>query len=209
MSTFVNGLFVGELKPNAIVGGCIYIYENAFPDPYGAISVIEQECVNPDSVVKFQKAETIGYGITQTHRTNYALNITHAAKSDNKICQDISNQMYTTLIATTAPYVQQMQINETTYHEEYSLLKYPISTEYKQHYDGSTSSGRSISAIVYLNDDYKGGEIEFPNFNVKIKPEAGMVILFPSNYAYAHIAHPVTSGTKYAIVTWIHDRVIQ
>ena len=28
-------------------------------------------------------------------------------------------RMYTTLIATTAPYVQQMQINETTYHEEY------------------------------------------------------------------------------------------
>ena len=89
------------------------------------------------------------------------------------------------------------------------MLKYPISTEYKQHYDGSTSSGRSISAIVYLNDDYKGGEIEFPNFNVKIKPESGMLILFPSNYAYTHIAHPVTSGTKYAIVTWIHDRPIQ
>jgi predicted 2-oxoglutarate/Fe(II)-dependent dioxygenase YbiX len=36
-----------------------------------------------------------------------------------------------------------------------------------------------------------------------------MLILFPSNYAYSHIAHPVTSGTKYAMVTWIRDREIR
>jgi hypothetical protein len=33
-----------------------------------------------------------------------------------------------------------------------------------------------------------------------------MLILFPSNYAYSHIAHPITNGTKYAMVTWIKDR---
>ena len=92
------------------------------------------------------------------------------------------------------------------YHENYKMLKYPVDTEYKKHYDGATASGRCISAIAYLNDDYEGGEIEFPNFEIKIKPKAGMLVLFPSNYAYAHIAHSVTKGTKYAIVTWIHDR---
>jgi predicted 2-oxoglutarate/Fe(II)-dependent dioxygenase YbiX len=59
---------------------------------------------------------------------------------------------------------------------------------------------------VYLNDDYEGGEVEFVNFGIKIKPQPGMLLLFPSTYPYAHIAHPVTSGVKYAIVTWIHDR---
>jgi len=68
--------------------------------------------------------------------------------------------------------------------------------------------GRSISALCYLNSDYEGGEIEFVNFGVKIKPESGMMILFPSNYAYMHIAHPVISGIKYALVTWIRDRMI-
>ena len=209
MSTYINGLFIGELTPNVTVGGCISIYEKALPNPDEVIFAIEQECVNPDSVVKFVKAETVGFGIEQTHRTNYSLDITHAAKSNNQVCQDINNQMYTTLLATTSTYLKNMRINEITYHENYQMLKYSDKTEYKVHYDGTTASGRSISAIAYLNDDYKGGEIEFPNFNVKIKPETGMVILFPSNYAYAHIAHPVTSGTKYAIVTWIHDRVIQ
>ena len=44
------------------------------------------------------------------------------------------------------------------------------------------------------------------NFDIKIKPQPGMLILFPSNFAYTHIAHPVTSGSKYALVTWIKDR---
>jgi predicted 2-oxoglutarate/Fe(II)-dependent dioxygenase YbiX len=92
------------------------------------------------------------------------------------------------------------------YHENYNVLRYRTGQEYKPHSDGSTGSGRAISAICYWNDDYEGGEIEFPNFNIKIKPEPGMLLLFPSNYPYKHIAHPVIEGTKYAIVTWIHDR---
>jgi predicted 2-oxoglutarate/Fe(II)-dependent dioxygenase YbiX len=86
------------------------------------------------------------------------------------------------------------------------MLRYRGGQEYKAHFDGTTGSGRSVSAIVYLNNDYEGGHVEFTNFGVKIKPEPGMLLLFPSNYAYTHIAHPVTDGTKYAIVTWLHDR---
>jgi len=202
-------MFFGHLLPNITVGGCISIYENVFPNTDHTISVIEQECVDSDSVVKFTKAITTSAGINQTHRTNYALDITYAAQSGSQNCQDVHNQIYALLLATTVPYVNKMHMGEQLYHENYQMLKYPVGTEYKEHYDGSTATGRSISAIVYLNDDYEGGEIEFPHFKVKIKPEPGMLILFPSNFAYAHIAHPVISGTKYAIVTWIHDRPIQ
>ena len=78
--------------------------------------------------------------------------------------------------------------------------------EYKAHADGGTATKRSISPILYLNDDYEGGELEFVNFGLKLKPKPGMLVLFPSNYPYRHIAHPVTDGTKYAIVTWLHDQ---
>jgi predicted 2-oxoglutarate/Fe(II)-dependent dioxygenase YbiX len=88
------------------------------------------------------------------------------------------------------------------------MLRYKGGQQYKAHADGTTADGRSVSAIVYLNNDYEGGEVEFVNFGVKIKPEPGMLLLFPSNYPYTHIAHPVISGTKYAIVTWMKDRNI-
>lgn len=209
MSTYINGLFIGELTPNATVGGCIDIYENAFPNPHEAIERIEQQCINPDSPVKFSKASTFGSGIDQQIRTNSAYDITHGAKLGDPVCQDINNQMYTTLLATTTSYYGKHSLNSTTYHENYQMLKYGNSKEYKQHYDDGPFINRVVSAIVYLNDNYEGGELEFPNFKIKIKPEPGMLILFPSNYAYAHIAHPVTSGTKYAIVTWVHDEPIK
>ena len=71
---------------------------------------------------------------------------------------------------------------------------------------GSTDVSRQVSCVCYLNDDYQGGELEFPNFKVKIKPEQGMLILFPSSFPYLHIAHPITQGIKYTLVTWLRDK---
>ena len=88
--------------------------------------------------------------------------------------------------------------------EGYSVLKYDEGTEYKQHFDcGGEHKDRVVSMLLYLNDDYEGGELEFPFFGIKYKPSAGDIIFFPSSYSFAHIAHPVTSGTKYALVTWL------
>ena len=41
MITQINGLFPGELYPDAVVGGCIDIFENAWPNPLETIQVIE------------------------------------------------------------------------------------------------------------------------------------------------------------------------
>jgi predicted 2-oxoglutarate/Fe(II)-dependent dioxygenase YbiX len=203
----INNFFPGELKPNATVGGCIDIFEKAWPMSKNTIEMIENECSDTNSGAYWTKAETFGHGPFQNIRTNRLLPVSYLAKvSGNSLLQNIHNQFYIMLLAASNPYVSKYGINESLYHEGYNLLKYGVDEEYKGHYDGGTNTGRAISAICYLNDDYEGGEIEFPYFNVKIKPEAGMLILFPSNFAYRHIAHPVTSGTKYAMVTWIHDR---
>ncbi len=198
--------YPGKLQPDATVAGCIDIFENAWPNTEETISLIEQECANPESGISWTRAVTLGAGIYQDKRTNYHTNITFAAEVNNSLAQSIHNQMYVLLLAATGPYREKYGITEDLTHEDYSLLRYRGGQEYKAHYDGGTSTARSVSAIVYLNDDYEGGEVEFTNFGVKIKPQPGMLLLFPSNYAYTHIAHPVTSGTKYAIVTWLQDR---
>lgn len=204
----VSGLFPGELYPDATVGGCIDIFESVWPNPSETIQMIENETLNPDSGVSWTRATTIGQGVNQDARTNYHLGITSCAQeSNNLVAQNIHNQMYLLLLASTIPYAQKHGVEEM-YHEPYNMLRYRGGQHYKAHSDGGGNTGRSISAIVYLNDDYEGGEVEFVNFGIKIKPEPGMLFLFPSNYAYRHVAHPVTGGTKYAIVTWIKDRQI-
>lgn len=204
---FVNNLFTGELTPSATVGGCIDIFENAWPNPAETIQRIEMACADNESGVGWSRATTVGQGVRQSSRTNLGLGITHAAEGvGNQAMQDIHNQMYFLLLAATLPYAERYGIKEPFYHEPYNALKYRGGEEYKEHYDGPTELGRALTAIIYLNDNYEGGHIEFPNFKLKIKPQAGMLMLFPSNYAYRHIAHPVENGTKYSLVTWIHDR---
>jgi predicted 2-oxoglutarate/Fe(II)-dependent dioxygenase YbiX len=199
-------LYPGRLEPSATVGGCIDIFENAWPNPKETIEIIENACANLESGIKWERAGTIGEGANQTKRTNYHLGISTLAEQGFSVAQNVQNQMYLLLLASTLPYAERYGIYEKFGHENYNMLRYSGGQEYKAHYDGDTATGRALSAIVYLNNNYEGGHVEFTNFGVKIKPEPGMLLLFPSNYAYTHIAHPVTDGTKYAIVTWLHDR---
>jgi predicted 2-oxoglutarate/Fe(II)-dependent dioxygenase YbiX len=205
MSQMINGMFFGELYPTKVMAGCIELFENAWPNPLETIASVEKECGDANSGLFWQKATVFNNDAKQ--RTNYNLGITKSANElNNQVAQNVHNQMYALLMAATVPYARKHNIMQLSHGEGYNMLKYSAGQEYKAHYDGSTASARSVSVIVYLNDDYEGGELEFVNFGIKIKPPAGSLFIFPSNYPYAHIAHPVTEGTKYALVTWLHDR---
>lgn len=203
----VNGWYFEEKQPDAIVAGCVAIYENMWPKPDETIKNLEALVKKPNSDVYWSKAPTLSDGIYQSFRTNKFLPLTALADTvRDSVLYDASNTFYNIIINACASYKAMFGIFEDIYPEPFSILKYDKDTEYKNHYDGGPHTGRQISAICYLNSDYVGGELEFVNFNVKIKPEPGMFILFPSNYAYSHIAHPIIKGTKYAAVTWIKDR---
>jgi hypothetical protein len=67
-------------------------------------------------------------------------------------------------------------------------------------YSARTSKGhlRQISSVLYLNDTYTGGEIEFPNLSIKMKPKSGTLIAFPStDERFIHQVVEVTSGRKW------------
>lgn len=203
------------LEPTNIYAGCIAEFENVWPDSFDLIAQIEEE-VESNSEVNFEKAvvvehihEATGEAVTKLskHRTNSHLGIDSIGRSGNSdFFRNLSNKFFLTTIATSEGYRKRFNISEPAYFiEGFNLLRYQGGEEYKAHYDGPTSSHRALSPILYLNDDYTGGELEFVNFDLKIKPKAGSMYIFPSNYPYAHIAHPVETGTKYAIVTWLHD----
>jgi predicted 2-oxoglutarate/Fe(II)-dependent dioxygenase YbiX len=54
---------------------------------------------------------------------------------------------------------------------------------------------KTISCVLYLNDDYSGGELNFPDHGIFIKPEAGSLVIFPSKYM--HESKIIKSGVKY------------
>lgn len=88
-------------------------------------------------------------------------------------------------------------------HDSYSILKYGKGQKFINHIDDHPDFLRRISTIYYMNDNYTGGEIVFPRFNLKIKPKANEMILFPSTFVYNHSVLDVIEGTRYSVVSWI------
>lgn len=68
---------------------------------------------------------------------------------------------------------------------------------------------RDVTILIYLNDDYEGGELEFPDWGVRFKPKIGTLIAFPSYIDFSHRVHSITSGQRYNLVSWIctNDRI--
>lgn len=84
----------------------------------------------------------------------------------------------------------------------YELLRYKEGQFYTTHTDSFKARPRAVSCSFILNDDYEGGEFAFFDRELKYKPKKGSCIMFPSNFMYPHEIMPVTSGTRYSIITW-------
>jgi len=82
------------------------------------------------------------------------------------------------------------------------LLRYEEGNMFHNHIDDHPQFPRVISLSMFLNDDFEGGELEFKEFNIKIKPVAGEIVVFSSGFPYMHQVHPTSKGTRYAVVKW-------
>ncbi len=74
------------------------------------------------------------------------------------------------------------------------------------HIDGGSHSfaDRQLVAIWYLNDVAgPGGETEFKHHAVRIKPEAGKLLLFPPFWTHEHRGVTLEKGVKYIATTWV------
>jgi predicted 2-oxoglutarate/Fe(II)-dependent dioxygenase YbiX len=69
------------------------------------------------------------------------------------------------------------------------------------HSHGQQYGYPQVSVLLYLNDDYKGGN--FYVANKKFEPEKGSGIIFPSNFMFPHEAQVVTKGTRWSIISWL------
>jgi hypothetical protein len=60
----------------------------------------------------------------------------------------------------------------------------------------------NLTALIYPNEDYTGGEIGWPEYGIEIKPSAGDLAVFPANNDYLHYVNDVMTGTRYTMPIW-------
>ena len=56
--------------------------------------------------------------------------------------------------------------------------------------------------ILYLNSDYEGGELYFPDHNIEFKPNAYSYICFPGGVENIHGVKEILKGTRYTMVSF-------
>jgi hypothetical protein len=54
-----------------------------------------------------------------------------------------------------------------------------------------------IAGLFYLNDEYEGGELYFPEQGIQFKPKRGAAYFFPGDMNYIHGVTEITSGIRY------------
>lgn len=156
---------------------------------------------------KFTKAGTLGKNI-EGYRTADGSWLSEPNELVNKVKNMIS-------IMTGNPIENQ---------EEVHIVKYEIGGEFKVHNDYfhpneeyysehiKLGGQRVLSCLFYLNDNYEGGETEFPIKKLKITPRTGRLLMWSNvtptdelDYESLHAGLPVISGTKYIAVIWIRE----
>ena len=88
----------------------------------------------------------------------------------------------------------------------YGIQRTRAGEYYHWHVDGGSHdfSHRQLVAIWYLNDIAgPGGETEFLFQGVKVRPQAGKLILFPPFWTHEHRGVELEQGVKYIATTWV------
>ena len=88
----------------------------------------------------------------------------------------------------------------------YAIQRTDPGEYYHWHIDGGSHefSQRQLVAVWYLNDVAgPGGETEFSFQGVRIRPEAGKLLLFPPFWTHEHRGVTLQAGVKYIATTWV------
>lgn len=75
-------------------------------------------------------------------------------------------------------------------------------------YDGEPSAfERSrYAGFLYLNDEFDGGELNFKNFDLSVKPKTGMFAIFDGGHENTHEVTPVFKSDRYTVGSFWDDR---
>lgn len=160
-------------------------------------------------------SEVIDYGAKGDRATN-----TGFRKSVQAWLKDSTDPLTMRL----AEYTEKMTGYPRANQEMVQIVKYDEGGQFIQHYDACDhvdqeycarvnhwAGHRRATLLIYLNDDFEGGETEFTKLGLKIKPEAGKGILFWSTKEddkiiekSMHQGHPVKNGNKWIATKWTH-----
>ncbi len=181
---------------------CIYQKSNFIKEPY-----FEKMFTYIKSLSDYQQAEVVknGGSLDTNIRSTKIAELSPFDKSLTNV--HWFNFLKFQILKEVENYKKQIKVSEFRGDINIAVLKYNPGDFYIYHVDDGHSTPRTLSIIILLNDDYKGGELCFmapdQKKEITIKTEKNKIIIWPSNFLYPHSVKKVTEGVRYSIVSWI------
>jgi prolyl 4-hydroxylase len=115
-----------------------------------------------------------------------------------------------------------------SHQEPTQFLRYGPGQEYQAHYDLirpqeeaaaaeelRVMGQRTATVLIYLNDEYKGGETHFPHLNWGFRGKSGDALIFwnisaagERERASLHAGLPIKTGTKWILSQWVRAKPV-
>lgn len=189
-------------------GSGIWVYRDVLPKSMDIIPRLESVLLDASNQYRYAEA-MVGYGIKMPEyrdcfdfkykKSDIARDLSPAGLALAQLADDTRYRQ----LQAVKHYTKNYNIGELRYWEATNYVKYGPGQHFQEHHDHGYSYNCVVSLVAFPNDDYEGGELAFSIQGVTIKPKAGELYVFPSNFMYPHRAMPVLSGTKYSMVTML------
>jgi|AntAceMinimDraft_1070359.scaffolds.fasta_scaffold03437_4 hypothetical protein len=191
-----------------IPGSGIWVYRDVLPVGLDIVNRLESVIDDPNNDYNYREA-MVGYSMKMPEYRDCVdfkykradLDSDESEHGDR--LRSLSDDVNHRQMQVVKDYTRRYNVGELRYWEATNYVRYHEGQHFQEHHDHGYSYNCVVSIVAFPTDDWEGGELYFRLQNVKIKPKAGDVYIFPSNFMYPHRAMPVTSGTKYSMVTML------
>jgi prolyl 4-hydroxylase len=88
----------------------------------------------------------------------------------------------------------------------FNIQRYQAGEHFQQIHSERTSIEslhRIFAWMTYLNDVDEGGATYFSHYDLEIKPQKGLTLIWPAEWTHAHKGNVLHSGSKYIITGWM------
>ena len=129
---------------------------------------------------------------------------------DPSIRQTLRDLQSRTIERLTALLAAEFGESPPIYSDLVNYARWPAGYELQPHADSENPGGaphpfpwRDFASVIYLNDDYVGGEIYFPNLGIELKPDPRTLIVFPGTLFFLHGVRRVEQGMRHTIASFL------
>ena len=184
-STFCSNIFF-MLK--------LFKHKNVINSVYDGIWIIKGLLSETDCLNEIKKIESIGFNKARQYEKGRQNK--EAFNSDNIILKILQSRFDNTFLVDTNRKIKVKELSKPL-----EFYKYEQGDFIKRHSDAgrvmSLGKMSSLTLVLYLNDNYIGGETFFEEKNIKIKPKIGSGLLFQREIEHESLI--IEYGIKYVL----------